>query len=170
VIPAFLVVIYVTSAINAVLSVFGLPLLPNVPDPPFGPIPLAAPAVQETSKKLAPTAIAQTDPPTDDPVVPKKRDETPSTPTDTDSPAATTKKPLTNVTKDSPDFTPKRVDRERKLAGPNVDETQVDATPDVASTADEHPLRPAGKKPKSGAPAEQQEADHGRSEQSDISK
>ena len=49
VIPAFLVVIYVTSAINVVLGFLGLPLLPNVPDPPFGPTPqinaTTAPAV-----------------------------------------------------------------------------------------------------------------------------
>ena len=38
-IPAFWVVIVVTSAVNVVLNALGLPLLPNVPDPPFGPTP-----------------------------------------------------------------------------------------------------------------------------------
>jgi hypothetical protein len=36
-IPVTLAAIYVTSAVNVVLDALGLPLLPNVPDPPFGP-------------------------------------------------------------------------------------------------------------------------------------
>lgn len=38
-VPVFYVVIFATSAVNVVLDALGLPLLPNVPDPPFGPIP-----------------------------------------------------------------------------------------------------------------------------------
>jgi len=47
-VPVFAVVIFVTSAVNVVLGALGLPLLPNVPDPPFGP----APPISTT---LAPT-------------------------------------------------------------------------------------------------------------------
>ncbi|HET7667997.1 MAG TPA: hypothetical protein VFK56_18405, partial [Mycobacterium sp.] len=60
--PAFLAVIYVTSAVNVVLNALGLPLLPNVPDPPFGP----APPVNAATAPVVETNLVS-----DDPVVPQ---------------------------------------------------------------------------------------------------
>ena len=55
VVPVFWAIAIVTSAINVVLGALGLPLLPNVPDPPFGPIPQLNTAITPVveSKPLA---------------------------------------------------------------------------------------------------------------------
>ncbi|EHB58490.1 hypothetical protein MycrhDRAFT_0926 [Mycolicibacterium rhodesiae JS60] len=47
--PAFAVEVYVISAVNVVLNAFGLPLLPNVLDPPFGPTPEVPAAVASSA-------------------------------------------------------------------------------------------------------------------------
>jgi hypothetical protein len=133
VIPAVWVVIIVTSAINVVLGALGLPVLPNVPDPPFGLSPqlnaATAPAVEanflpsdpvvpQTNKTASLTGIAETDPPSNGGV---ERDthKTASSvgigrtnrplcdPAVPDTDAASMPKPLTNVAEDSPVFTPK---------------------------------------------------------------
>jgi hypothetical protein len=181
VIPAFLVVIYVASAIDVVLGALGLPLLALVPDPPFGPTP-PTPAIASTAKIEPPTGdpaapepkktFAETDtvgygPPLNDPVAPKKRGGAPSTdtvqadslpvdPPDTDT--ATTSKPLTNVTKDSADFTPKRRDHENPSSDSDSARASTDQTADLASTADQQSVGHVGKKPKPDAAGGEQEA------------
>jgi hypothetical protein len=171
-IPAFWALIIVISAINVVLDAVGLPLLPNVLDPPFGPTPPVDPAIAstveskslsgdpvalETNKKFAATGPAELDPPSDAPVVPKTRKNGSSTDTvetdspsldsrDTDTETASTSKPLTNVTKDSPDFTPKRRDHEDSSAD------------SAASTVEQHPVGNVDKKPKPDAAEGEQKA------------
>ena len=71
VIPAFWVIIIATSAINVVLDALGLPLLPNVPDPPFGPVPPLATATT--------TPTAESNPELSDPLVPQTNKMTGST-------------------------------------------------------------------------------------------
>jgi hypothetical protein len=79
-IPVTLAAIYVTSAVNVVLDALGLPLLPNVPDPPFGPAtPLATanttptaesnPVVPQTNKLAASTGDVEDNPVLSDPAV-----------------------------------------------------------------------------------------------------
>jgi hypothetical protein len=158
VIPVFAVLIFVTSAVNVVLGALGLPLLPNVPDPPFGPTPqlnaAITPAVEtdplasdpvapNTDKSASSTGTVETDPLASDPVAPN---------TDT----ANTSKPVMNVAKDSPVFTPKP--RGRGSSSPDSDlvRTPVETTADDASTVEQHPVGRVGKKPKPDAAGEEQ--------------
>ena len=153
VVPVFWAIVIVTSAINVVLGALGLPLLPNVPDPPFGPTPqlnaTITPAVEtdplasdldapNTLKSGLSTGMVETDPPSSDPVAP-----------DTDT--ANTSKPVMNVAKESPIFTPKPHGRDSSSSGSGPVRTSVQATADNASTVEQHPVGRIGKKPKPDA-------------------
>jgi hypothetical protein len=180
VIPAFWVIILVTSAVNVVLGALGLPLLPNVADPPFGPIPpapavaaaanVAAPTVDGVARELNTARVAtetgETGLSSDHPVPPKKRggaqargaqkaDVLPMDTPNADIDAAPTIKPVTNATKDSHDFTPKRANRERRIADSDVAQTTADGP--AEQRAEGH----AGKKPKPDAGEGKQETSAG---------
>jgi hypothetical protein len=185
-VPVFWTVVIVTSAINVVLDALGLPLLPNVPDPPFGPTPVvtaaAAPTVttdpvssdpvvsqtnktallsggvdtdplssgaveRETHKTASSAGTVRTNRPLRDPVAP-----------DTDT--ANTSKPLTNVTKDSPMFTPKLRGRESSSTDSELARTPVETTADNASTEQQQPVGRVGKKPKPDAANGEQKPGH----------
>lgn len=155
VIPAFLVVILVASAIDVVLGALGLPLLGLVPDPPFGPTPSAPAAATALSEPPtggpAGPELKKTDQLSTASVTPRKRKPESSTETVEASDTATTSKPLTNVTKDSPDFTPKRPkhhDDEKSSADSDLAPAQEGTTTDTASGSEQHPLGHADKKQK----------------------
>jgi hypothetical protein len=162
VIPVFAVLIFVTSAVNVVLGALGLPLLPNVPDLPFGPTPqlnaataptvdtnrvLSDPVVPQMNKTASLTGSVETNRVLSDPVVRN---------TDT----ANTSKPVMNVAKDSPVFTPKPRGRDSSSPDSDLDRTPVETTADDASTAEQHPVGRVGKKPKPDAANEEQKPGH----------
>ena len=162
VVPVFWAIAIVTSAINVVLGALGLPLLPNVPDPPFGPIPQLNTAITPVveSKPLAGDLVplnthksgplpgtVETDPPSGDLVAP-----------DTDT--ANTSKPVMNVVKDSPVFRTKPRGRDSSSSDADLVRTPVETTADDASTVEQHPVGRVGKKPKPDAANEEQKPGH----------
>jgi hypothetical protein len=153
VIPAFWVVIVVTSVINVVLGAVGLPLLPNVPYPPLGPVPLAAATVAPEAELGRPTAdppasqVTESEPQPTASVAPKTR----KAGSPTDMATDTTSKPLTKVSRDSADFTPKRPKRhddENSSADGDSATTQQDATADAPSIVGRPAPRHAEQTPK----------------------
>ena len=186
VIPVFWVIVIVTSAINVVLDALGLPLLPNVPDPPFGPTPpliaAAAPAVESkplssepvapnTDKSASSTGIVETDRLSSDPVAPNthksasstgilETDRLSSDPVAPDTDTANTSKPVMNVAKDSPVFTPKPRGRDSSSPDSDLVRTAVEAPADDASTVEQQPVGRVGKKPKPDAANEEQKPGH----------
>ena len=201
VLPVFWAIVIVTSAINVVLGALGLPLLPNVPDPPFGPTPqlnaTITPAVEtdplasdldapntlksglstgmvetdplpsdlvppNTLKSGPSTGMVETDPLPSDLVPPNtlksgpstgtvETDPLPSDPVAPDTDTANTSKPVMNVAKESPIFTPKPHGRDSSSSGSGPVRTSVQATADNASTVEQHPVGRIGKKPKPDA-------------------
>jgi len=176
-IPAALVVVYVVSAVNVVLDALGLPIVPIVPDPPFGPTPevnaataptvtadppLSIPVASQKDMTPLSTGTVHTNPLLNDPVASDRHTTPSSTGTvrsnrqlsdpvapDTDTPK--TSKPLMNVAKDSPNFAPKP--RNRDSSSPNSDlvRTPVETIADNATTVEQHPVGGFGKKPKPDA-------------------
>ena len=170
VIPAFWVVIVVTSAINVVLDALNLPLLPNVPDPPFGPHTPVTTATTtsnpETSSALDDLVVARTNkmapstgsvepgPALSDLVVRKASEPPLSTPSVETNPAPSdavehepdinsARTPSSDAVKPSLRFAPKPRGRDRSSLGPNSVSTQVESNADTTTTENKHPLRDA---------------------------
>ena len=162
------------------------PLLPNVPDPPFGPTPplnaATAPAVESkplasdpvapnTRKTASSTGIVETDRLASDPVAPKtdksasptgnvETDPLASDPAAPDTDTAKTSKPVMNVVKDSPVFRPKPRGRDSSSSDSDLVGTPVETTADDASTVEQHPVGRVGKKPKPDGANEEQKPAH----------
>lgn len=156
VIPAFWIVIVATTAINVVLGVLGLPLLPNVPDPPFGAVALresAAPAAVDSEPPSGNPVARQpdkADQPSDAFVAPKKRKA--------DSSVDTVQGDSLRIDPADADstITPKRRDRERRSTASDSVRMSADQTADNPPATEQHPLGHVGKKSKAGATDEEQ--------------
>jgi hypothetical protein len=155
VIPAFWVVVIVTSAINVVLDALGLPLLPNVPDPPFGPTqPQSAttaavvetnlvsddPVGPQTNTAASLSGSVDKDVALSDPVVPQVDQTAPS------SAGGEIDAPSSETMKRSPRFTPKRRLRDSSSLAPTSAQKRVESAADDASNEGQQAIGGGGQK------------------------
>ena len=179
VVPAFWVIIVGISAINVVLDALNLPLLPNVPDPPFGPpTPLTTsmttpnpetssalddPVVTRPNKMALSTGSVEPSPVLSDPAVRKASEPALTTPSVETDPAPSdavghepdvksATKPSSDAVKPSLRFAPKPHGGDRSSLGPNSLSIQVESEADTATTDKKHPLGDAAERPRKPKP------------------
>ena len=160
-IPVFWVIIVLPSAIKDVLDALNLPLLQNVPDPPFRlSIPLTTatttsdpetsstlddPAVPRANKMAPSTGSVEPSPVLNGPVVRKTSEQTLSTPSVETNPAPSdvverepdiksASTPSSDAVKPSLRFAPKPRGRDRSSLGPDSVSTQVESDADTTTT------------------------------------